>query len=284
MPASVIDIHPHIISSDHKKYPPSPLFGKQSDWSKERPVEVPDLLAAMDRAGVGKAAIVHSSTCYGYDNSYVCDAVQDYPGKLTAVGSVDLMAQDATDRIRGWMKRGLTGLRLFTGGSTKAFDTTALDHPDSFAAWDMAGEEGLSICIQTGPAGLPQIAGLAKRFPKVNIILDHLSRPVIDDGAPYNKAVSLWAMSAFENIFLKITPRTTDAAVVGGANPTSLFTKIVDTFGAERLAWGSNFPSSEGELKDNLDTAKQQLAFLPGPVRQQIFAGTAQRLYPSLAD
>ncbi|MCR8724531.1 amidohydrolase family protein [Frigidibacter sp. ROC022] len=283
MAPSVIDIHPHIISSNLEKYPPSPLFGKQSDWSKERPVEVPDLLLAMDKAGVDKAAIVHSSTCYGYDNSYVCDAVQDYPGKLTAVGSVDLLAADAKEQIRAWMKRGLTGLRLFTGGSTKAFDTTALDHPDSFPAWDMAGEEGLSICIQTGPAALPQVAGLAKRFPKVNIILDHLARPVIDDGAPYNKAVSLWAMSAFENIFLKITPRTTDLAVLGNADPTSLFTKIVDTFGAERLAWGSNFPSSEGEMKDNLDTARQQLAFLPEDVRHQIFVGTAQHLYPSLA-
>ncbi|MFV0490447.1 MAG: amidohydrolase family protein, partial [Pseudorhodobacter sp.] len=283
MPSSIIDIHPHIISSDLTKYPPSPLFGKQSDWSKERPVEVKDLLAAMERAGVDKAAIVHSSTCYGYDNSYVCDAVQDYPGKLTAVGSVDLMEKDATGQIRAWMKRGLTGLRLFTGGSTKAFDTSALDHPDSFPAWDMAGEEGLPICIQTGPAGLPQIAGLAKRFPKVKIILDHLSRPVVDDGAPYNKAVSLWAMSAFENIYMKITPRTTDAAIVGNADPTSLFTKIVETFGAERLAWGSNFPSSEGELADNLNTAKQQLKFLPADVRDQIFAGTARQLYPSLA-
>jgi hypothetical protein len=29
----------------------------------------------MDEAGVEKAAIVHSSTAYGYDNSYVADAV-----------------------------------------------------------------------------------------------------------------------------------------------------------------------------------------------------------------
>ncbi|KMK65166.1 amidohydrolase [Puniceibacterium sp. IMCC21224] len=284
MVTKYIDIHPHIISGDQTKYPPSPLFGKQSDWSKERPLEVQGLLDAMNAAGVGKAAIVHSSTCYGYDNSYVCDSVLQHPDRLTAVGSVDLKAPDATQQIKAWMKRGLTGLRLFTGGSTKAFDTSDLDDPASFPAWDLAGQEGLSICIQTGPVGLAQIAGLAKRFPKVNIILDHLSRPVVEDGPPYNSAVSLWAMSAFDNIYMKITPRTTDLAVKGSADPTSLFTKLVETFGAERLAWGSNYPSSDGELMDNLDVARQQMSFLPEAVQRQIFAGTAQKLYPCLAD
>lgn len=284
MTTKYIDIHPHIISGDREKYPPSPLFGKQSDWSKERPVEVDVLLAAMDEAKIDKAAIVHSSTCYGFDNSYVCDAVSDYPERLTAVGSVDLAAPDAKEQIAKWMKRGLTGLRLFTGGTTKAFDTSDLDDPASFPAWDMAGEEGLPICIQTGPVGLAQVAGLAKRFPKVKIILDHLSRPVLDDGAPYKQAVSLWAMAPFENIYMKITPRTHVLAEKGDADPTSLFTKIVDTFGAGRLAWGSNYPSSDGELTDNIAVARRQLAFLPEGVQLQIFARTAQDLYPTLKD
>ena len=74
-----IDIHPHIISADTARYPHSPLFGKQSDWSKERPVTPECLIAAMDEAGVAKAAIVQSSTCYGYDNSYVADTVAQFP-------------------------------------------------------------------------------------------------------------------------------------------------------------------------------------------------------------
>ena len=34
-----------------------------------------ELMAAMDEAGVDKAAIVHSSTTYGFNNDYVVDAV-----------------------------------------------------------------------------------------------------------------------------------------------------------------------------------------------------------------
>jgi L-fuconolactonase len=52
MTVRFVDIHPHIISGNTERYPHSPLFGKQSDWSKERPVTPEGLIAAMDEAGV----------------------------------------------------------------------------------------------------------------------------------------------------------------------------------------------------------------------------------------
>src|SRR5579885_138001 len=119
MPAStVIDIHPHIISQDLARYPRAPLGGKQSDWSASRPASLEQLISAMDASGVQKAAIVQASTCYGHDNSYVADAVAAHPGRFTGVFSVDVLAPDATARMRYWLDRGLTGMRLFTFGST----------------------------------------------------------------------------------------------------------------------------------------------------------------------
>src|ERR1700754_5054315 len=100
MPTPIIDIHPHIISTDTKRYPPSPLFGIQSDWSKKRPASADQLIAAMDEASVAKTAIVHASTCYGFDNSYVADAVARYPARFTGVFAVDMLADDAAERIR----------------------------------------------------------------------------------------------------------------------------------------------------------------------------------------
>src|SRR5258706_8001649 len=107
MTSSYVDIHPHIISDDEKKYPPAPLFGKRSDWSQERPSTVETLIEQMDAAGVTKAAVVHSSTTYGFDNSYVVDACNSYPDRLLAVGSVDMLAPDAVATIRSWTDRGL---------------------------------------------------------------------------------------------------------------------------------------------------------------------------------
>jgi hypothetical protein len=36
---SVVDTHPHVIAQDNRRYPFAPLGGKQSDWSRERPVD-----------------------------------------------------------------------------------------------------------------------------------------------------------------------------------------------------------------------------------------------------
>ena len=238
----------------------------------------------MDEAGVQKAAIVQGSTCYGFDNSYVCDAVAMHTDRCTVVGSVDVLAPDAPEIIRNWMKRGLTGLRLFTGGSTAAFDTSALDDPRSFPTWDLCGVEGLPMCVQTSSIGLAQVAGLAKRFPKTRIILDHAARPELDDGAPYNKAVSLFAMANFDNIYLKLTPRIFVEGFKGKASPDSFFPKLVSAFGSTRLAYGSNCPASEGTMKENLDVARKQLTCLKAEDQTNIFARTAQSLYPALKD
>ena len=110
----IVDIHPHIVSPATKRSPLAPLGGTQSTWSSERPTTYDMLLAAMDGAGVDKAAIVHSSTAYGYDNSYVADAVTAVPSRFTGVFSIDMFAPDACAQLDRWMKVGLTGLRLFT--------------------------------------------------------------------------------------------------------------------------------------------------------------------------
>lgn len=283
MAVRCIDIHPHIIADDENVYPRAPLFGVQSDWSRERPVTIEGLIAAMDEAGVDKAAIVQSSTCYGYDNSYLVDSVAQYPKRFTAVGSVDVLQSDAVERIRHWVKLGVNGLRLFTGGSTAAFDPSTLDDPRSFDAWQLCGDLGLSMCIQTDPSGLAQVAGLAKRFPKVRIVLDHLGRPDVTDGPPYKRASSLFGLAPFENIYLKLTPRIFGDAKKGQASPETFFPRLVQVFGSHRLAWGSNFPASEGKLRDNLATAKKSLACLSEEDQSWIFGRTACVLYPALA-
>jgi predicted TIM-barrel fold metal-dependent hydrolase len=281
--SSIIDIHPHIISDDEGRYPPAPLFGKRSEWSKERPTTVETLIAAMDEAGVAKAAVVHSSTTYGFDNSYVVDGCAKYADRLVAVGSVDVLQPDAPERIREWAERGLAGLRLFTGGSTKEFDPSELDDPRSFPAWELCAELGLPMCIQTGPVGLPQVTALAKRFPKVNIILDHLGRPDIADGAPYAKAQSLFDLAPLENIYLKLTPRIFDDVRKGDASAGTFFPLVVEEFGSRRMAWGSNYPTSPGALSEILATARAGLDCLSDEDRSWIFGKTAKLLYPSLA-
>ncbi len=277
-----VDIHPHIISDDETRYPPAPLFGKRSDWSQERPNTVAALIAAMDEAGVAKAAVVHSSTTYGFDNSYVVDGCNQHPDRLVAVGSVDMVAPDALDTIRGWVGKGLAGLRIFTGGSTKDFDPSELEDERAFPAWELMAQLGVPMCIQTGPIGLPQVASLARRFPDVPIILDHLGRPDVLDGPPYARAASLFDLADIPSIYLKLTPRIFGDVKKEQASAETFFPKVVAAFGAERLAWGSNFPTSPGTLVQIKADAEAGLASLSAEDREWIFGKTALALYPQL--
>jgi len=283
MPA-VIDIHPHIISPDLKRYPRAPLGGKQSDWSATRPVSLEQLIAAMDATGIAKAAIVQASTCYGHDNSYVADAVAAYPKRFTGVFSADVLAPDATIKMRHWMERGLTGMRLFTFGSTMSEQASWLDDPKSYPAWTYAADHGLSICMQMSASGIPQLVKMIERFPKVKILLDHMARPTLDDGPPYAAAASLFGLARYPTVYLKLTKRNFEQAKAGKATPATFFPKLVAEFGAERLAWGSNYPSSEGTMPDILHLAKEALGVLPQNDQDWIFAKTAQVLYPALKD
>jgi len=129
----IIDIHLHIISADTARYPVVPVDGVRSDWSKERPTGFEEAVAGMDEAGIWKAAIVQSSTTYGYDNSYVADSVAGNTRRFTGVFSIDIQADDAVEKVRYWAKeRKLTGLRLFSHGSTPELQAAMFTDPKTF--------------------------------------------------------------------------------------------------------------------------------------------------------
>jgi len=281
--SAVIDVHPHVIADDAMRYPLDPLGGAQSDWSRERPVGFERMIAAMDEAGVFKSALVQAATCYGYDNSYLADAVAAHPERFAGVFSVDVFRPDARERIAYWMKKGLSGLRIFIAGHTMASKDARLDDPRARPAWDLASELGITVSVQLRAAGIPQLEAVIERFPRVRILLDHMARPAIEDGPPYAQAQSLFALARHPNLFLKLTTHNLRESRKGRATPESFFARVVAEFGAPRIAWGSNYPASEGTLAGLLADARAALAALSQPDRDWIFSRTAQSLYPALA-
>ena len=267
--SGVIDIHPHIIATDERRYPRAPIGGKQSDWSRERPVSAEQMLKAMDEAGVERSVLVQASTCYGHDNSYVADAVAAHPERFAGVFSVDMVAPDAPERIAYWKGKGrkgkgLSGLRVFIAGHTTAHDAR-LDDPRSFPAWQSATDAQLPICVQVRAPGLPQLETLLQRFPKARVVLDHMARPVADD------AEGLFALAKYPNLYLKLTTHN-----FRDIKEPGFFRRVIDRFGAARMAWGSNYPASAGALSALLAEAR---AALPEAHHEQIFSRTAKSLY-----
>ncbi|MBF9033036.1 amidohydrolase family protein [Rhodobacterales bacterium HKCCE2091] len=279
----VHDIHPHIISGDNDCYPRSPLGGKQSDWAKEHVVTWQDMIEAMDAAGIACAALVQSSTCYGYDYSYILDAVAARPDRFTAIATIDVTAPDAVATVERLVARGVSGLRIYTGGSKLAFSYDVLKDPAAAPVWEFCGAAGLPICLQVRSPAFPIVARLAAQFPKTRIALDHLARADITDGPPYAAAKTLFDLADHGNIYLKATPRTFDLASSGAATPETFFPKLVSVFGADRVAFGSNYPSIKGPLSDIVARARECLSSLTSADRAMILSGTSEILYPALA-
>jgi len=284
MASKIIDIHPHIISTDEKKYPITPIGGKRSVWSSERPITFEQMVAAMDAAGVDKAAIVHSSTTYGYDNSYMCDCIATQPKRFTGVGAVDFAAPDAQEKIRYWHGKRVTGLRIFSAGSTMEKQADSLDDPKTFKAWETCEELKIPVVTQLRREGLYMLYTLIRRFPKVKIIVDHLMHAPRGDQPPYDRAAFLFELKKYPNLYFKLSTNNVRFAKNDGATPETFFPKLVQEIPANRIAWGSNCPASKGTLKEMVDEAKAALSCLKQSDQEWIFAKTAQSLYPALAD
>ena len=184
--------------------------------------------------------------------------------------TLPLLAPDAPAQIRRWMDRGLSGLRVFVAGHTTAQDVR-LDDPRSFSAWECAVDAGLPICVQLRAPALGQLQSMLERFPGARVLLDHMARPAADDAAP------LLALAKYENLYLKLTTHNVREL------PQGFFARVVKSYGAARIAWGSNYPAAEGTLGALLADARAALAALNTAERDWIFSRTAKSFYATLA-
>lgn len=279
----IVDTHTHVISPDHVRYPLAPVGGKQSDWSAHHPTDHETLLRALDDAGIERAVVVQASTAYGNDNRYAVDAVRAHPDRFGGVFSIDMLAGDNVAQMRRWLDAGMSGLRIFTTGTTMPGQADWLDDERTFPVWEYAQQHGVSICVQMTAAGIPKVINLVTRFPGVRVLLDHLARPNLESGPPYESAAPLFGLAGHPGVYLKLTNRTIREASRGASTPEAFFPRVIAAFGAARVAWGSNFPAAEGTLAALLAEARNGLSMLTEADRASIFGGTARTIYPALA-
>ena len=281
--AQIIDIHPHVISPDYKRYPVDPIGGRQSNWSAKHSLTYDQLIVDMDRAGVSKAAIVQASTVYGHDNTYLAEAVAAYPNRFTGVFSADILADDAISAIKHWRSLGLSAIRLFTAGTTMEGQADWLNDPKTYQAWKYCAETNLPVCVQMRPQGIALLTEILTKFPKLRIIVDHFARCRFNDGPPYPEADALWALSKFSGVHLKLTHRALEAAAEGKSNYGAFFDHVLTFYPANRIAWGSNYPAVGRPLENVLTEARDALSQLPDKDQRLILAETAKSLFPTLS-
>jgi predicted TIM-barrel fold metal-dependent hydrolase len=281
-PPEIIDIHAHIRTPDFARFPPLPSVAARPGGPGGRGQTVEQLIAEMDAAGVAKAACVQLSTFYGMDDAYVADSVPRYPQRLTGVCSIDVAAPDATAKLQALLAHGMTGLRVFNGGTDER-STASFDDPRSFPVWALCQDRRVTVSAQVTAAELPKVRAMAERFPKVLMVIDHGAHPDLSDGAPFAAAKSLFDMAGLPNVHVKVTPPLFAQARMGKSTPQAFMEAMVKAFGANRLAFGSNLPMTAGPLTKIVAETKDALSTLSPADRAMVFAGTAKKLYPKLA-
>jgi predicted TIM-barrel fold metal-dependent hydrolase len=280
----IIDTHCHVIADDTARYPRAPLGGKQSGWASTRPVTADGMARHMDEAGISRSVLVQATTAYGYDNSYVLDSTAARPDRFIAVGTVDPLRADAADHLAASCRDGgLSGVRLFTTGSTITTQGEWFAAEETYPFWDRAAELGVTVCLQMrlGPASA-QLHDLLRRFPGVCVLLDHMAYPDIT-ASPAAAGKEVAELAEHPGLHLKLTHRSLEPLREAGTEAAAFLDPVLAAFGAARIAWGSNLPAAEQSLPELVELAQEVLAALPDQDRAEIFAGTARRLYPALA-
>ena len=276
--AVIVESHCHIISPDQQKYPRD-LGRNPGSWVRDLSAE--EFIALNNAAGVERAILVQAFGAYRYDNRYVADVAAAYPRRFAAVCIVDALRPDASQTLDFWVKeRGITGLRVVTWTEPELL----LDDPRLDPLWHRASELRIPVCVLTNFPQVPRLRRVLERFVQLRLALDHLGLPRLDDGPRFSNEQALFDLARFANFYGKFSSWTIAAAVKSGAPAVvDFFRRLADTFGAQRLMWGTNVPASNDRTYQGfVSYAREQLSFLSSDEQRWIFGETALTLWPML--
>jgi predicted TIM-barrel fold metal-dependent hydrolase len=278
--AHVVDSHAHVIADD-PRYPFAPRQGTLPAWLPERHQTAEKLLASMDASGVDQAVLVQYASVHGYDCRYVMDTVAAHPQRFVAVCAIDPVADDAQAMMTHWVKQGAAGLRIAAPGRDGGPQWV-----ENEAIWRRASELGVPLCVHwmvaTQAAGLPLMRRMMERYPDVTVVLDHVANPAWGEGALQYGLGPVLAMSHLK-LVLKFATINLERLHAANVDAAAALRVILDTFGAERVIWGSDAPNTPGVYGDMVEMMERVLVSVSAAERASILGGTALRVYPSLA-
>lgn len=203
----------------------------------DKPFDVATLLRMEDEAGIDVAVIMpanRSAAGQNYaqpDNQRVADAIR---GNRRCIGCATInptLGDDNTKRqLKIMLDNGFGGAKLMAVLHHYNIDDPAVD-----PVMQALREVGLVASIHSGPDNVHpnRIANVARRFPDVPIIMDHMGYPDATEDA-------IRVAEECSNIYLGTTilrffkpPEEANPVAVADA---------VRRVGPERIVWGSNLP------------------------------------------
>lgn len=241
--------------------------------------DLADYHRALQDAQLSGSLLIQAAPSVAETEYLLREAEQDRT-VLGVVGWVDLASLNAPEEIERLAKSGrLCGVRPMLQ-----------DLPESDwilgeqlqPALEACQTQQLAFDALVRSEQIPFIITLADRHPELTIVLNHAGKPEIasDNLRDWKRAIADLAKRS--NVVCKFSGFPTQAPRSWGASDfQDVFHTILDAFGADRLLWGSDWPFmiQAGPVNDWIIASRALTAALSNSERDQIFAGTANRVY-----
>jgi predicted TIM-barrel fold metal-dependent hydrolase len=297
----LFDSHAHLVADDQQKYPRNPMqraanapfrlpgvIGKPGGHHGPNPInEVPDasrVLQWMREENVSGMVAVQKRMVYRYDNSYILDSSDRYPEQMMAVVILDAEDEATPGLMRRYVKdHGLAGLRLF-GAREPDGSMPWLNSAAALKSWDVAQEFGLVMDLEVlaeggGGPSIPALIALARKYPGIRLVLDHLLEPEMDEGEHFGLDERWETLAPEKNVFFKFTSINLDICRESGVPATKVLRRAVNLYGADRVMWGSDIGTSSGTYKDMVQRMVDASVLLSPAERQAVFHDTGRRVF-----
>ncbi len=203
------------------------------------PLSHEKLLVLMDRAGVDCAILIPPSLD-GDRNDLCLAAAQQHPERFAVMGRLLLGHPSAPARLAAMKhQRGMLGVRLtFHRDDDRPLLTNGV------ADWFWPAAERLQMPVMVhAPERLQAIAAIAARHPGLKIIIDHMgfARETTDEHAMAG-ARRVCELARYPNVSVKVSALACySTQSYPFRNLHDPLKRVIETFGAERSFWGSDF-------------------------------------------
>jgi predicted TIM-barrel fold metal-dependent hydrolase len=237
---------------------------------------IEDVLKTLDGGRVHRGIIVPVS-CTGFDNEYSLAGARAQPDRLAVMGRFDIDAPNARTQLAGWLdQQGMLGIRIFFSGEPWLSMLT-----DERFAWFWKDAERLRIPIMcTVPGNIRALHPIMDRHPELRLILDHAGRHPRGpkDDAAWADIDQTLHLAGYRNTSIKVSslPSFSSKPYPFPSLHKPIRT-IYDTFGPERMLWGSDVTRLDWGYEDNLRLFAEALEFLSTDDREWILSKSAAR-------
>ena len=217
-----------------------------------------------------------------WDNGYIADSVSRFPDRFVGHGLIDPQAADNPDLVRYWVnERNLAGFRFHP---LYYRDEKILLTDQNRAMWEEIDALDAVIQFHLNPAYADQVEGIARQYPNLILILDHMGAPKISSGMlGFEPILSL---AQYENVYVKISDiagRSSEDFPFEDVHP--FIKALLNAFGAERAVWGTGYPGHQRaknnwlSLSEELRLIREGLPFMTEADRDLILGGTAANIW-----